>query len=289
MFVGSTIFALNNTSSEGVDVRHHRIEYRVAFSDTTGLANFIADVAVHVSVVDAAKMLEHGAATGVKDILEPALNRAIVGASRTDAPRRGGNDVAMLAHMRQEIADRLRNLENRPLDGIPEWLSATIQTVHVDFDKGTREHYDELIKLERRLQLTDARQRNEQKETEGKIKVRDLWRKDLLPNLSDSSLRTFEDVYANPTDENIRAAVGQANERELLILREVLATFESMAKDGFYQKDDPTVRALSGLVSRLPQLFPGSDPILKEDDQGTVIDAPGQPTEAQPRDRDFSD
>jgi hypothetical protein len=272
-----------------VDVRHHRLEYRVGFSDRSGVANFVADVAVDVSVVDAVKMLEYGATTGVKDILAPAINRAIAGAAKTDASKRDVNDAATLAHMRQQVTDGLRDLENRSLDGVPEWLSATIQTVQVDFDKGTRDHYDELTKLEQRLQLTDVRQRNEQKETEGKIKVRDLWRKDLLPNLRDSSLRTFEEVYANPTDENIRAAVRQANERELLILREVLGTFENMAKDGFYEKDDPTVRALAGLVSRLPQLFPGADPTLKEGDRGTIVDAPGESPEAQPGDRDFSD
>jgi hypothetical protein len=272
-----------------VDVRHHRLEYRVGFSDASGSANYVADVAVDASVVDAVRMLEYGAATSVKDILAPAINRAIAGAARTEASKRDGNDAATLAHMRQQVADGLRNLENRRLDGVPEWLSATIQTVQVDFNKGTREHYDELTKLEQRLQLTDVRQRNEQKETEGKIKVRDLWRKDLLPNLSNSSLRTFEEVYANPTDANIRAAVRQANERELLILREVLGTFENMAKDGFYEKDDPTVRALAGLVSRLPQLFPGTDPMLKEGDRGAIVDTSSEPPEARPGDRDFSD
>jgi hypothetical protein len=272
-----------------VDMRHHRLEYRVAFSDTSALANFVADVAVDASVIDPVTMLEYGATTGVKDVIEPALNRAIGGVSRAGASQQEESDAAMLARLRQEIAVGLRDLENRTLDGVPVWLTVTVQTIQVEFDKGTREHYDELVKLEQRLQLTDVRQRNEQKETEGKIKVRDLWRKDLLPNLRDSSLRVFEEVYANPTDANIRAAVGQANERELLILREVLGTFENMAKDGFYEKDDPTVRALAGLVSRLPQLFPVSDPMLQEGDQGTVIDAPGDSPEAQSGDRDFSD
>lgn len=269
-----------------VDMRHHRLEYRVAFSDTSALANFVADVAVAASVIEPVKMLEYGAAKGVKDVIEPALNRAIGGVSRTDASKQKESDAAMLAHLRQRIAVGLRDLENTTLKGVPEWLTVTVQ---VEFDEGTREHYDELVKLEQRLQLTDVRQRNEQKETEGKIKVRDLWRKDLLPNLSNSSLRVFEEVYANPTDANIRAAVGQANERELLILREVLGTFENMAKDGFYEKDDPTVRALAGLVNRLPQLFPVGDPMLQEGEQGTVFDAPGESPEAQSGDRDFSD
>ena len=271
-----------------VDMRHHRLEYRVAFSDTSALANFVADVAVDASVVEPVKMLEYGAANGVKDVIEPALSRAIGGVSRTDTPKQKESDAAMLAHLRQEITVGLRDLENGTLNGVPEWLTVTVQTVQVEFDKGTREHYDELVKLEQRLQLTDVRQRNEQKETEGKIKVRDLWRKDLLPNLRNSSLRVFEEVYANPTDANIRAAVGQANERELMILREVLGTFENMAKDGFYEKDDPTVRALAGLVNRLPQLFPVGDPMLQEGDQGTVIDASSESPEAQPGDRDFS-
>jgi hypothetical protein len=272
-----------------VDMRHHRLEYRVAFSDTSALANFVADVAVDASVVDPVMMLEYGAATGVKDVIEPALNRAIAGVSRADSPKQKESDAAMLAHLRREIAVGLRDLESRTLDGVPEWLTVTVQTIQVEFDKGTREHYDELVKLEQRLQLTDVKQRNERKETEGKIQVRDLWRKDLLPNLSNSSLRVFEEVYANPTDANIRAAVGQANERELMILREVLGAFENMAKDGFYEKDDPTVRALAGLVSRLPQLFPVGDPMLQEGDQGTVIDAQGESSEARAGDRDFSD
>ena len=261
----------------------------MAFSDTSALANFIADVAVDASVVEPVKMLEYGAAKGVKDVIEPALNRALGGVSRTDASEHKEGDAALLAHLRQEIAVGLRDLENKTLDGVPEWLTVTVQTIQVEFDKGTREHYDELVKLEQRLQLTDVRQRNEQKETEGKIKVRDLWRKDLLPHLSNSSLRVFEEVYANPTDANIRAAVSQANDRELIILREVLGTYESMAKDGFYEKDDPTVRALAGLVSRLPQLFPVSDPVLHDGDKATVLDTPSESSEAQSGDRDFSD
>jgi hypothetical protein len=272
-----------------VDVRHHRLEYRVAVSDTSGLASFVAEIAVDASVADPIKMLEYGGATGVKDVIEPALNRALGGASEIDDQERTGNDVGMLARMRRRITDELRKLENQALDGVPEWLSVTVQTIQVDFDKATREHYDELVKLEQRGQLIDVSQKNEQKETEGKIKVRDLWRQDLLPNLRDSSLRVFEEVYANPTDENIRAAVRQANERELLILQEVLQSFRSLAKDGFYDKDDPTVRALAVLVNRLPLLFQDSDPTLREGERGNIIDAPSQPPEPQPGDRDFRD
>ncbi len=271
-----------------VDMRHHRLEYRPTFSDASGRANFVAHVALDANVVDPVEMLGYGAA-GVKDVLEPALNRAIADAVKADRSAHDESDAAMLAHMRQEVADRLRSLESRPLDGVPAWISATVQTIQVDFDQGTREHYEELVKLEQRLQLTDVRQKNEQKETEGKIKIRDLWREDLLPRLSNSSSRGFEEVYANPTDENIRAAVHQANERDLLILREVLGTYEKMARDGFYEKDDPTVRALSKLVSSLPGLIPSSDQRLQEGDSGSVIDAASQAPEAQPGDRDFSD
>jgi hypothetical protein len=98
----------------------------------------------------------------------------------------------------------------------------------------------------------------------------------------------FEQVYANPTDANIAAAVTQANERELMILQEVLRSYENLAKDGFVDKDDPTIRALAGLVNRLPSLIAGAEPALPEgEERAGVYAAP--PPEDQPGDRDFSD
>lgn len=271
-----------------VDIRHHRLEHRLHFSDPSGHAGFDANIAVDASVSNPTAMFEYGGACSVKDVIVPALQRSISDVCDSGQAAPDSDDVHALARLRLMTQQQLRKLESKPLGDSPNWLTVSIQTVSVDFDDATQQHHDRLMRLEQQGQVIEASSKNEEKETAGKIKIRGLWRKDLLPRLSDSSQRVFEQVYANPTDANIAAAVTQANERELMILQEVLRSYENLAKDGFVDKDDPTIRALAGLVNRLPSLIAGAEPALPDgEERAGVYAAP--PPEDQPGDRDFSD
>jgi hypothetical protein len=285
-----------------VDTGHHRLEYRVGISDPGGSADFLATIAVEATIVDAIEAVRHGASS-VKDSLEPTLRRAVVDAGESGETVTDSNRHAALTSMRRNARAQIGELEGQKLKGLPVWLSATILSTTVDFDEKTKRHYEQLVELAQQGQVIEATSENDQKRTKGEITVRGLWREDLLPHLSNPSRRVFEQVMANPTDENIATAVRQADERELILLQEVINAFQMAAKEGFVEKDDPTIRALAGFVGRLPQIISGGEPGLAEGEARKTIDADARPgdkhdtidadpvpgPEEQTGDRDFSD
>jgi len=270
-----------------VDVGHHRLEYRVSFADPSGRAGFVATVAVEAAVVDAIAMVRYGTSS-VKDVLEPALHRAIVDANESGKALTDDGRINMLTRMRQRARANTRKLEHKTLDDLPSWLSATVLSTSVDFDDTTRRHYSELVELDQQGEVIDRKSKNEEKRTQGQINVRKLWRDDLMPHLSSPSQRVFEQVYANPTDQNIAAAVHQANERELALLQEVVRSFDMAAREGFVEKDDPAVRALVRFVERLPHMISASEPALPQGERQDSVNATPTPEE-QAGDRDFND
>jgi translation elongation factor EF-G len=277
-----------------VDVGHHRLEYRVAFSDPSGHADFITTIAVDTVVVDAVAAVRSGASS-VKDALEPTLRHVVVAAGESGEAVTGSRESDAstrksdtLTNMRQRARAKVRQLEGESLEGLPSWLSATILSTTVDFDDGTRRHYNNLVGLEQQGQVIDVTSENDKKVAQGKIVVGDLWRENLLPHLSDSSQRVFEEVFTNPTEENISRAIDKANQRELALLHEVMRSFEMATKDGFFDKDDPTIRALAGFVRHQLETASGSGQTLVEGETHEVLDA-DPPPEDQSGDRDFSD
>lgn len=270
-----------------VDVGHHRLEYRVGFSDPSGHAGFVATIAVEAAVVDAVEMVRYGTSS-VKDVLEPALQRTVVDANGSGKALTDDGRIGRLTKMRQLARASTRKLEHKTLDALPSWLSATVQSTSVDFDDTTQRHYRELVELDQQGDVIDARSKNDERLTLGQINVRNLWREDLMPHLSSPSQRVFEQVYANPTDQNIAAAVHQANERELALLQEVVRSFEMAAKEGFVEKEDPAIQALLRLVERLPHMVSASEPALPQGARQDVVDAAPTP-EDQAGDRDFKD
>jgi hypothetical protein len=290
-----------------VDVGHHRLDYGVDFSDPSGRADFTATIAVDVAVCDAVELVRQGV-TNVRDVLEPALRRAVADVGESgEAPAAESVDdqIAALTTMRQRARARIRGLEEQPLRGLPSWVTATVVSTVVDFDEGTRSHYDQLVRLAQQGQVIGASAKNDELRTIGELTVRRLWREDLLPHLSDPSRRVFEQAFAKPTAENIAMAVGQANQREMVLLQEVVRSFETMAKEGIVEKDDPGIRAFVGLVQRLPEMLPGGGGSALDAgtpsaalgaDSAAPVDAEAEaetevvpPPEAQSGDRDFSD
>lgn len=286
-----------------IDVGHHRLDYRVPFSDPSGRADFVATVAVDVVVGDAVEAVRQRA-TSVKDSLEPALRRAVADVGESGDAVGEDNRIVALTVMRQGARSRIRTLERQALSGLPSWLTATIMSTAVEFDDATKRHYDQLVELGQEGQLIEATAENREKRTKGELTVRKLWREDLLPHLSDPSRRVFEQVFANPTDENIAIAVDQANQREMVLLQEVVRSFEMAAREGFVDKDDPTIRALVGFVGRLPEMVSGSGAALTAGTQNAAGDTDAEPPvdaeadaetevnpppETEPGDRDFSD
>jgi hypothetical protein len=270
-----------------VDVGHHRLDYRVSFSDPSGHAEFVTVIAVDAAIVNAVEAIRSGISS-IKDALEPALRRAVVDAGEAGDEVTDDDEIAALTDMRLRARAAVRKLEGEMLEGLPEWLSVKVLSTTVDFAEGTRRHYERLVELSQQGSVIDFTSKNNEKRTKGEISVRKLWREDLLPGLSNSSQRDFERVFANPTAENIAIAVGQANQRELALLQEVVGAFEMAAKEGFIEKDDPTIRALVGFVGHLPQMISGSEQTLPEAKAPEAIEADSAPEE-RAGDRDFSD
>ncbi len=273
-----------------VDTSHHHLEHSLRFKDPSGRIGFVAEVTTDVSVRDAAELIEYGGATSVKGLVDGVLGRALTDSAKPKSTETEMSVIDGLAATRESVAEAVRAMEGRALAGVPGWLSATVQSVRVDFDSPTQEHYDRLVTVEQKGQVSVAEQVNKETEVEGKIKVRNLWRKDLMPHLRDSSTRMFEDVFDNPTDENIRAAVRQANERELLVLHEVLDSFTALADKGLVDKGDPAVVAMTGMVRRMPTILGVSEPALPSATEPEVLNPPGEPPEEEePGDHDFND
>jgi hypothetical protein len=289
-----------------VDVGHHRLDYRVRFSDPSGSADFVATISVDVAVRDAVEFVRQGSYS-VKDVLEPALRRAVA-----EAGESGDSDDALLdedqskvlKQMRKQARERIAMLQREPVRGVPSWLAATVEATAVEFDERTQRHHDELVAVAQAGRVNAATAKNDEDKVRFQIRTRQLWREDLIPHLSDPSRRVFEQVLDNPTSANIERAVNQANDRELLLLQQVIGSFESMAKEGIVEKDDPGVRAFVALVQRLPEMFTGGgaalpagtpSPVL-DAESGRVVDAEAEAEtevtpapEERPGDRDFSD
>jgi hypothetical protein len=289
-----------------VDVGHHRLDYRVRFSDPSGSADFVATVAVDVAVRDAVELVRQGVSS-VKDVLEPALRRLVVDAGESgdsDDEEFEDDQIKTLKQMRKRARERIGVLQREPVSSIPAWLVATVESTVVEFDERTQRHHDELIAVVQTGHVNAATAKNDEDKVRFRIRARQLWREDLIPHLSDPSRRVFEQVLDNPTSENIAIAVNQANEREMMLLQEVIRSFESMAKDGIVEKDDPGIRAFVALVQRLPEMFSGGGAALTAGAPSPALDAESKvavdaeaeaetevtpPPDVQPGDRDFSD
>jgi hypothetical protein len=284
-----------------VDIGHHTLDYRIAFSDSSGRAGFVATIKVEATICDPAQAVQEGAA-GVKGFLEPALARMVGEADGGDgAAADSGNALDALMAMRRNAEAKVRAVRGS-VPELPRWLEAKVLSATVAFDGDTQRHHTDLVEAARRGQRVEAdRERieaesiNEQTATKGQIAIRKLWRDDLLENLSDPSRRVFEIAFANPTDANIARAVDAANQHEQQMAAGVIEVIQQMIDKNYIDKDDPIYRTVAALGKRLQNVvLRSASPAIAAPDDQEGIDAPARPAEPQAPeeqegDRDFTD
>jgi hypothetical protein len=245
-----------------VDVATHRLEYEVDFSDPSGSAGFTATIAVTASVRDAAGAARDGC-TSAGEILVPLLREAIEVAAGSGAyPVEGDDPIAVLSSMRVQAREAARSLVGTE-PPVPEWLSATVTAVTVDFDEETAKRHSDLIEKKHGTHLIAAEGENEQKRAETAMKVRDIVRNSLEPHLRDSMGREIEVVISNPTTENINAFASKMSDGELGRQQALFAVVQQLIDKDYLDKDDPIYRTLVQVSSKaLEGLYESGPPAL---------------------------
>lgn len=283
-----------------VDVGHHTLEYAIPFLDPSGKVGFTATVSVSVTVSDPQAAAGEGSRS-VKSLLMPLLRDEVIRAASQIQPAAAPNGedpepIAMLTSARQHADETVREALTRGPHNQPGWLSLQVVSVSVAFDEQTARHHAELVERARRGELIEAGAMNDRREAEGSVMVRDVWRKSLLPHLSNPSQRVFEVAFANPTDQNIAMVSAQATANELALLSQALEMIETMVEKNMVDKDDPIYATIKTISGRLDGVFlPGVSPVpIAPAASKQGLDAPTdvlqdpQPEE-EPGDRDWSD
>lgn len=245
-----------------VDVATHRLEYEVDFSDPSGSAGFTATIAVTASVRDAAEAARDGC-TSAGEILVPLLREAIeVAAGSAEPPASEEDPIAALSAMRVQVRTAARSLVGTE-PSVPEWLSATVTAVGVDFDEATAKRHSDLVEKKHGTHLIAAEGENEQKRAETAMKVRDIVRESLEPHLRDSMGREIEAVISNPSTENINAFASKMSDGELGRQQALFAVVQQLIDKDYLDKDDPIYRTLVQVSSKaLEGLYESGPPAL---------------------------
>ena len=244
-----------------IDIGTHRLEYEVDFSDPSGSAGFTAKIAVSASVRNAEGAARDGC-TSAGEVIIPLLREAIEVAAASSSPAEEEDPIAALSAMRVRAREAARTLVgNEPT--VPEWLSATVTAVSVDFDEATAKRHADLVEKKHGTHLIAAEGENEQKKAETAMKVRDIVRESLEPHLRDSMGREIEVVISNPTTENINAFASKMADTELGRQQALFAFVQSLIDKDYLDKEDPMYRTLVQVSSKaLEGLYEGAPPAL---------------------------
>jgi hypothetical protein len=264
-----------------VDVGTHRLEHEVDFSDPTGSAGFTAKIAVTASVRDAEGAVRDGCSSAA-EILVPLLREAIEVAATSSPPAEEGDPIAALSAIRGQAREAARGLVSTE-PAVPEWLSAKVTAVSVDFDEETAKRHADLIEKKHGTHLIAAEGENEQKKAETAMKVRDIVRESLEPHLRDSMGREIEVVISNPTTENINAFASKMADTELGRQQALFAFVQTLIDKDFLDKEDPMYRTLVDVSSKaLEGLYDGGPPALGGGTSAPEISSgDGEPGEAE--------
>lgn len=234
-----------------VDVADHALAYELPFRDPHRGAGFTALITVTSRIIDSFAVARNGIAS-VKSFLEPALREAVIEAC-ADFPSIDEHEpIVALNKMRQEAESLLRKSVRGPVRGLPDWLSATVSSISVLFDPATEKHHDDLVKRARDSELIDADAGIKKKETSNVLALRDMWRRELEPHLSNPATRAFEVVFSDPSPQNIASVVTQLNEADRQYRGEVLNVLSTLIERQYVDKDDDTFKvAFEAIVSGL--------------------------------------
>lgn len=288
-----------------VDISHHTLEYAIPFSDPTGRVSFTARVGVRAAVGDPSEVARQGIVS-VKDFLRPAVGQVVVEASGAIESQRDPDPIIALADTRKRADAAVRNAVRGPVVTAPRWLVADFVSVSVGFDAATERHHAELIESARTGEMIVANQANDAKRAEANLAVRAIWRKELLPHLSDPAARIFEVAFADPTRQNLANAVDQVTSSELQYMLQGFEVLRTMVDKDFVDKDDPVYAAIQAMSGKLAHVYlPGAAAALSSPaaagglgagdaadehaHEGEAVDLDRREGEDAPGDRDWGD
>lgn len=229
-----------------VDVRDHHLAYEIDFPDPSGLAGFLARVDLVVRVCEPRGAVEHGA-EGVREIVRPALQRAIRATHNASAPNPG--DVSPVNALNELRLAAIANLENldEPLPGVPDWLEVSISSVSVDFDEATSKHRTELMEKMRAVALADADGATELAKARNELKVRQLWEESFAQHLADPERRALARIAADPSRENIDRIAGEFDQIEAQGRAAIVEVLREAVNKGYFAEDDAIYTAIGAM------------------------------------------
>jgi len=253
-----------------VDVRDHSLEYKIPFSDPSGLAGFVAIVDVAARVDDPRQAVLAGAES-VEDILRPALQSAIRKAHGRTPIDASEHSVAALNDLRLAADGNLEAVVG-PVESVPKWLRAKVTSVSVELDEATAKHREELIGKMRAVALADADSESEAAKARGQLKVHRIWEEGFANRLADPERRALARIAADPSRENIDRVAAQFDEIEAEGRAAMVGFFRVALEEGYFPEENAILKALHSMESQI-----SGRPALKE---------PNDPKEVEPPDGD---
>jgi hypothetical protein len=272
-----------------VDVGDHILAYDVPFSDPSGRIGFVATVTLQTKVRDATAVVERGIES-VKDVLGPALREVVTKATRSADGGPSTDPIGALSAMRERANENMQQEVRKELGNLPEWLSAQVTAVTVEFDADTAAHRAELVRRSRDGELIDADAENKKRGTRHEMEVREIVRDSLAAHLSQPATRAFEVVFSDPSAENIASVVNQVNADEHRHKALVIEILQGLIDKDLVDKGDGVfditaetiLKALQGKVGPDLNEIEGISPGGGDEVVGEVVDEQA----ADPRDDD---
>jgi hypothetical protein len=254
-----------------VDIRSRTLDFD--FPSLWNAAGHDFDVVVKcdVAIRDAPKIAMEQISS-ISDDLEPSIRRALLDCLMQIEMADGTADYAWFAGIRTKCSHLLATKLNAAILSRRGCFEATPLEVTVDFSASTRKHFETLQRLTQDRQIIQEQGKNREATTLSDLAVRDILRTGLSSHLSDPTLRMFEQVYANPTAENIAAAVTQAQERDHLqgdFIQEFLQRFVT---DSRHLSPAELVQLFAGFRAEL-----NSGPVADRVTTGAAL--PAEPSE----------
>jgi hypothetical protein len=246
-----------------VDEQEHQWTFPIAFADTATTAGFVATVSVTASVRDPLAVARKGV-DSFTGHLEPALTSAVAGAAAVvgDDVATGPDPVKALTDARKRVLGGLRDHLGARLDTVlPEWLSARVTSVTIDFDAATRRHYDDLVERARLGHVIEADNANDERRDKGEIARRGRWRAALGDAVANPILGLLEVAAADPSRDNIASVSAHVLQLYRDSAEHGRETMLELIRNDHLDETGPLYASLmKTLEGAMPNLLPGAAP-----------------------------
>jgi hypothetical protein len=279
-----------------VDVSSHALEYEIGFPDPSGLAGFVAQIAVTARVTDPkAAVVERAESVG--EFLRPALQRAVRGvhgkAGKVEDSR---SQAAVLNDLRLAATENLESLLG-PFEDVPEWLSARVTAVAVELDADTRRYREELVGKMHEVAVADAEGESERARARNEIELRRLWEDGMVGRLADPERRALMRLSADPSKQNIDEVAAEFNQLDAERRAAIVSFFRLAVEEGHFPEDEGLLNAFQQMEAQMAKahgaLEVGGQPeqveAPRDDGDAQVVEAETVETKPAPEDKESDD